>query len=141
MDPLVWGPHGWIFLHSITLAYPDCPNKADKEAIKTFFTHLGPILPCDKCRHNFDNHLKKYPLTEKILCSRESLVRWLIDIHNEVNKLNGKPTLSYEEVLTIFLNLYSKNSNFYKYTVWILLLLLCILLFVLLFFVIKNKIK
>ena len=37
MDPEVWGPHGWYFLHSITLAYPDNPTDDDKTYHKNFF--------------------------------------------------------------------------------------------------------
>ena len=31
MEPKVWGSHAWIFLHTITLNYPDEPSKFDKE--------------------------------------------------------------------------------------------------------------
>ena len=30
MDPLIWGPHAWFFLHSITLVYPDNPSEQEK---------------------------------------------------------------------------------------------------------------
>ena len=28
--PDVWGPHGWKFIHYVTLGYPDKPTKEDK---------------------------------------------------------------------------------------------------------------
>jgi polyphosphate kinase len=31
MRPEVWGPHGWIFLHSVTMNYSDHPSKDDKK--------------------------------------------------------------------------------------------------------------
>ena len=30
MEPEIWGPHAWQFLHSITLSYPDNPTFEDK---------------------------------------------------------------------------------------------------------------
>ena len=27
MKPEIWGPHAWMFLHSITLEYPDRTNR------------------------------------------------------------------------------------------------------------------
>jgi hypothetical protein len=131
MDPEVWGPHGWIFLHCITLAYPDCPSKVDKEAMKNFFISLGPVLPCEKCRNNFTKHLIKYPLTDSILCSRDKLVRWLIDIHNEINEINGKPKVTYDDVLFDYLHMISKTrttQQHYFYAIVIFLLIVIILL-------------
>ena len=37
MDPKVWGPNAWIFLHSITMNYPKNPTNEDKEKYRTFF--------------------------------------------------------------------------------------------------------
>ena len=89
MNPNVWGPHGWIFLHSITLNYPENPTKHDKIKVMEFFNNLGDMLPCDKCSKHFKENIKKYPISQHFH-SRESLVKWLIDIHNEVNKSNNK---------------------------------------------------
>ena len=50
MKPEIWGPHAWIFLHSITFDYPDNPTKEVKEKYKGFFESLQDILPCEKCK-------------------------------------------------------------------------------------------
>ena len=38
MNPEVWGPPAWTFLHSITLAYPDNPSDIDKSNYENFFS-------------------------------------------------------------------------------------------------------
>ena len=38
--PKVWGPHGWKFIHYVTLGYPEKPNNAQKERYKAFFLLL-----------------------------------------------------------------------------------------------------
>ena len=99
MDPKIWGPSAWKFLHCITIGYPDCPSYKDKQNIKQFFANLHTILPCDVCKLHFKNHFAKHPLTDKILCNKKELFRWLVDIRNYVNVQLKKPTISYEDVL------------------------------------------
>jgi len=35
----IWGPHAWIFLHSISLEYPDNPTNIDKNNMKNFIDY------------------------------------------------------------------------------------------------------
>lgn len=139
MDPNVWGQHAWIFLHSITLNYPSCPTEKDKENMKNFFLSLKNVLPCSKCRNNFENHLKKFPLTDKVLCSKEDLVKWLINIHNSVNEQTGKKIMRYNEVLQFYSNLYHKDYNIYIYIIiFLIFIIICLLT---LFFLRKKILK
>jgi hypothetical protein len=110
MDPNVWGPHAWQFLHSITLAYPDNPTDNDKQHHSQFFDSLKNILPCDKCKNHFTHNLETYPI-ENHLENKESLFRWLVDIHNRVNVINNKREYSYDEVTEIYEKMYGKSDN------------------------------
>lgn len=109
ISPNEWGPSAWRFMHYITMAYPDNPTTIDKQNMKTFFSSIGSILPCEKCRINFAKHTSVYPLNDYVLNSRFDLVNWLIDVHNEVNKMNGKKVLSYDEVIQLYL--YKQHDN------------------------------
>jgi len=109
MNPKFWGPGAWIFLHSITMNYPKEPTEQDKHAHHQFFKSLEHILPCEKCAYNYSNNLKKIPL-EAALDNRDKLIRWLISIHNEVNKETDKPTYTYEQVIDEY-NYKMKNLN------------------------------
>ena len=93
ITPEFWGPHGWIFLHSVTFNYPENPTQTDKLNYKSFFESLVNILPCEKCSSNYKDHIHKYPI-DNHLDSKTSLIQWLIDIHNITNIQLGKPTLS-----------------------------------------------
>lgn len=97
MKPEIWGNHGWLFLHGVTMNYT--PSKKNRKVVYKFFKALRYLLPCNKCSKNLQKHMKKIPLSKDILESREKLVMWLIDIHNEVNKSLGKPVLSYNEAI------------------------------------------
>ena len=101
MHPEFWGPSGWKFLHSVTFQYPIKPTVNDKAHYKEFFNSLKHTLPCEKCAHHYTSHLRKFPI-DSALETREKLVRWLINVHNEVNKTLGKREYFYEEVIDIY---------------------------------------
>ena len=98
MNPKFWGPHGWIFLHSVTMNYPKNPTNIDKQVYASFFKSLQKVLPCEKCCVHYSQNIQESPI-EPALESRDSLVRWLIKIHNEVNQDLGKPLYTYEQVI------------------------------------------
>lgn len=95
----VWGPSLWHSLHTITFNYPIKPNSVQKKQYLEFFKSLKNILPCKYCRINYINNLKAIPLNMKTMCSRETLSRWLYELHEEINKMLGKKSnLTYEDV-------------------------------------------
>lgn len=110
MDPKIWGRHGWIFLHSITMAYPDKPTEIDKQNFKTFFHMLSAVLPCDVCGKNLRQHMAEIPI-ENALSTKRELVEWLINIHNKTNITLGKPKKTYEDVIKLYKQMYSNFST------------------------------
>jgi hypothetical protein len=95
ITPEVWGPHGWKFIHYVTLGYPENPTQIQKDKFQAFFILLKDVLPCALCANHYKENLQHYPLTDQILNSREKFIKWGIDIHNNVNKSNKKPKLDY----------------------------------------------
>ena len=104
MNNNIWGPSAWLFLHAVTFQYPEEPTMVDKKNYKQFFNSLQNILPCPKCREHYQENIKEIPIQ---LNSRDELIQWLINIHNNVNKSNNKDILSYEDVKKIYLNSYN----------------------------------
>jgi|APSaa5957512535_1039671.scaffolds.fasta_scaffold100626_2 hypothetical protein len=111
MNPEIWGPHGWFFLHSITLAYPDYPTNEDKMLYKQFFHTIGNVLPCDTCKVHFAQHSSNYPI-DRHLDSKESLSRWLVTIHNMANDSLGKKRISYDKFISEISKNYQTNNNY-----------------------------
>ncbi len=102
--PDVWGPHGWKFIHYITLGYPSYPTDTDKERYYNFFHALKYVIPCSICGNHFIQNLEKTPITKEVLSSKEKLIEWGITMHNHVNKSNGKKVYTYEEGMKEILN-------------------------------------
>ena len=96
LDPQIWGPPFWFFLHSITLTYPEHPNEVTKRKYYDFINNLPLFLPMGG--NKFAEMLDLYPLTP-YLSSRESFVRWMIFIHNKYNHWLGKPPMEVMEAL------------------------------------------
>lgn len=95
----VWGPPMWHTLHTISFNFPTNPTEQDKKEYYNFYNSLQYILPCKACRDNLKNNLIKVPLNMNVFKNRESLSRWVYDLHEVVNKLLGKKSgLSFEAV-------------------------------------------
>jgi hypothetical protein len=129
MNPSIWGPPCWTFLHSVSFDYPNNPSQVEKNMYKTFFNTLQYILPCEKCRQNYKIHIQKYPI-DNYLNSKDSLVNWLVKIHNEVNIVNNKRIYKTKEVIQHFKNIY-KNKNNHKYIFIIAVVIIAIFLYIL----------
>ena len=94
-----WGPSAWLFLHSISFQYPEPPDDHDKNNYQGLFESLQHTLPCPKCKEHYKEKLQEKPIN---LESRDGLIQWVIDIHNEVNGDNGKKIYSREEVEDLY---------------------------------------
>ena len=64
-----------------------------------FFNSLPDVLPCKMCANHCRENLTKIPPQVQ---SKNSLSRWLVNFHNEVNRQNEKPIFKYEDAKTIY---------------------------------------
>jgi hypothetical protein len=85
MDPEIWGPHLWFFLHSMSFTYAkdkDHPTREEKKYMYQFLESLKYVLPC-VCKDSYKKHFDNFPPR---LNSRRELFEWLVDLHNRINK-------------------------------------------------------
>ena len=113
MEPNIWGKHAWIFLHSVSMNYPDNPTNDDRKNYKNFFENLRFILPCEVCKKHYSKHIQGKPI-EHSLHSKKKLVEWVIEVHNQVNISLNKPTMSYDQVIDLYKKIYNNNTYFEK---------------------------
>ena len=99
MESNIWGPPMWFILHMVSFNYPVNPTEKDKDNYFSFFNSIRHVLPCGKCRTNVVKNMKKRPLRRSTLKNRESISKWVYELHNDVNKMLCKPyKISYKEV-------------------------------------------
>ena len=89
---------------------------------------LQHVLPCNKCKAHYQQNIQKYDLSES-LDSRENLVKWLIDLHNDVNRDNEKPIWSYSDVYNKYREMYNKTNIYNNIIIFTIILIVLILIF------------
>jgi len=108
----VWGPSLWHYLHTVSFNYPVNPTQYHKKHYKELIINLQYTLPCNHCRTNIVNNLKKNPLTDSALKDRGSFSRWMFDLHEVINKmLCKKSNLTYELVRDRYENFRSRCTK------------------------------
>lgn len=95
-----WGGDYWRTMHAATFLYPEEPSETDKTRMLTFLRLVPFLLPCSACGLHFAQYIqsRETGLTDAVLASRDTLSRWLVEAHNDVNRRVGKPTVHYDRV-------------------------------------------
>ena len=106
-----WGPHFWTVMHTVAFSFSDNPTLQERQAAHNFFTSLQHLLPCPKCRRHCQENLSKTPPDTT---NRDTLSRWSVNFHNEVNKCLNKPIKTYEEVRPMYEQQYQSYCKYSK---------------------------
>jgi hypothetical protein len=99
--PEVWGPPFWFFLHTVSHTYPIHPNEVVKRKYYDFFQNLPLFLPTPEISTYVAELLDRYPVTP-YLKTRESLVRWVIFLHNKVNVALDKEEMNTLDAVKVY---------------------------------------
>jgi hypothetical protein len=117
LDPKVWGPHYWFFLHTLAMTYPHHPNTITKKKYYEFIQNLPLFLPVEEISSEFSKLLEQYPVSP-YLDNRDSFIRWMHFIHNKINEKLEKPQISLNEFFVKYYDEYKttneKMSEYYK---------------------------
>jgi hypothetical protein len=111
LSPVHWGPKTWFFLESAAIAYPVSPSENQKLSAKNLIMSLQDLLPCEKCRINYSEFLTQYLKRNdmnSIVKDRDSLLSYIVDVHNDVRIRNGQDAISIEDVFSYYQLEYSK---------------------------------
>jgi hypothetical protein len=106
LNPEIWGPHYWYFLHTISIIYPKYPNSIIKKQYYNFIMNLPLFIPNKEIAKYFEELLDQYPVSS-YLDDNESLIRWFWFIHNKINIKLNKSTITLEE---FYIKNYEKNT-------------------------------
>lgn len=105
IDPQLWGPSAWTFLHYIALGYPTKPTPGDADDFRAFLYSLPYILPCQKCRLNLASHLNTMPPDKALEQGRDAFFDWTVDLHNMSISEHRRPCVT----RAMAKNLYTRN--------------------------------
>ena len=118
LDPKIWGPHYWFFIHTVAMTYPIRPNAVTKKKYYEFIQNLPLFIPVESMSGEFSKLIDKYPVTP-YLDNRESLIRWTHFIHNKINQKLEKPQVSLSEFYVKYYEEYKAQNvklvEYYKF--------------------------
>lgn len=115
LDPRVWGPHYWHFLHTIALTYPNHPNAITKKKYYEFINSLPLFIPIETMSSDFSKLLNLYPV-QPYLDNRENFVKWVWFIHNKINEKIEKPQISLNDFYVKYYEEYKTIDEKIKYS-------------------------
>jgi hypothetical protein len=117
LDPKVWGPHYWFFLHTLAMTYPHHPNTVTKKKYYEFIQNLPLFIPVEEISGEVSKLIDKYPVVP-YLDDRDSFVRWMHFIHNKINEKLEKPQISLNDFFVNYYDEYKstndKLTSYYK---------------------------
>lgn len=88
----VWGPLGWMTLHSVATSYPEVPTLAEKQLMSSWLDMFRDTITCPYCRDHFTSLLANYRVMfPDMLSSRNNFALFSFRAHNDVNRRLKKP--------------------------------------------------
>lgn len=122
IDPEYWGKSGWIFLNSIALTY----KQEYKEKYRQFILQLPWILPCKSCGYNLTKNINTL---DDALESKETFIKWLINVRNEVYTDINMPwkQKNIQETFNEIFYTYSSNISTYWWVFFSVLILIMLI--------------
>jgi hypothetical protein len=109
LDPKVWGPHYWFFLHTVAMCYPHRPNTITKKKYYEFIHNIPMFIPIENMASYFSQLLDQYPVSP-YLDSRDAFIRWMHFIHNKINQRIEKPSISLSKFYEHYYEQYKPND-------------------------------
>jgi hypothetical protein len=103
----VWGPKMWEVMHTFSFSYPISPSNVEKQAASNFYNSIGILIPCKECSNHCLQYVKINPPNVN---SKDDLIDWVYNFHNEVNKRLGKQYYRKEDLLSRYENVAFCNS-------------------------------
>lgn len=88
----IWGPMGWITLHSVAAAYPEFPSNEIQVVTFQFLEKFAETITCRYCKDDFTRMFNTYHrIYPDFLTSRAKFFLFTLRAHNTVNKRLEKP--------------------------------------------------
>lgn len=131
--PEIWGPHYWFVLHTLVRCFPEHPTEVTKRKYYDFIQNLPLFIPHTKIADEFTDFLENFPL-QPYLVNRSSFHRWILFLHNRINRKLNQPEFTIQEEERNYTRYYhppayipSQNKEWLINSIFIICLLLLLL--------------
>lgn len=113
----VWGPLGWMTLHSVATSYSEAPVESEKQLMRSWLDLFRDTITCPSCRDHFTGLLANYRAQfPNMLNSRNDFAIFSFRAHNDVNRRLHKPMYgSVSECMqTLLKNVESRSAQHFR---------------------------
>ena len=101
VSPDIFGPAMWFTLHNGVISYPNQPTEFIKNGMKQLLVNLPLLVPCLSCKEHFYAFIRTANLNDAV-SSKEKLFKFIVDIHNYVNRRYGKREYTLDEAKKLY---------------------------------------
>ena len=113
----IWGPLGWMTLHSVATCYPESPTQSERDLMSSWLDMFRDTITCPHCRDHFRKMLTTYRASfPTMLRSRQDFALFTFRAHNAVNRRLRKPLQSTLEdcMATLQANVKTRSAADYR---------------------------
>lgn len=113
----VWGPLGWMTLHSVSTSYPVNPTASEKQLVYSWLDMFRDTITCNYCKGHFTTMLANYRVRfPNMLDSRQNFAMFAFRAHNAVNARLSKPVYAtLEECMNVLnTNIKTRSAEDYR---------------------------
>jgi hypothetical protein len=113
----IWGPMGWMTLHSVATIYPEAPSPSERQLMVSWLDAFRDTITCPSCKGHFTETLATYRAKfPGYLDSRQDFVIMSFRLHNAVNRRLHKPVYTNvaDCVATLKNNFVSRRPQDYR---------------------------
>lgn len=98
LDTSVWGPPLWKTMHIAA----QCTGVKSRQTLWVkLFKELRTGLPCPDCSAHYNAWLNTHPVRLSLVPNGGvDMGKWLLSLHNDINRRNGKPLWTLMQVST-----------------------------------------
>ena len=102
VDTSIWGPPLWTVLH---IAAQYGPTRGGQANWMSLLKALRTGIPCPDCAGHYNAWINSHPIRASLIPGQTfDIGKWILDLHNDVNKRTGKPTWSMAQVVATYSN-------------------------------------
>ena len=145
LNPIIWVPHFYFILQTISIMYPISPNDVSKKKYYEFISNIPVYFPHFPLGKNFTKLLNEYPISP-YLKTRESFMRWVNFIINKINISMKWNQITFYDSLEDYYNNYKpqeviKREKLKKRKQYIQIFIVFLFIFSIIYLFKKNKIQ
>jgi hypothetical protein len=88
----LWGPLGWMTLHSMASLYSETPSDSERKLMISWLDHFRDTITCPSCHDHFTTAVAGYRAKfPSMMNSRQTFLVATFRLHNSVNRRLNKP--------------------------------------------------